>query len=174
MSQAQKSLAILEALLASARDTEFRGVSREVRSETLLREHNKPAIDWYMYVDERFNTALSIERTIRVTSAGKDKIWTQGTGFSFSAGDKIYDTREAYGLWSPTRIRRCFSVISAYPASSATRQTAEGQILAGYRGEVTFEVWAPSSCGTRLEPNAVTQRMTQDDFVRLLIVGPKT
>jgi hypothetical protein len=173
MTRASNSLTILNELLERARERELSGLSRDFRSDTLIRDPDGAALDWYMYVDKRFNKALAIELTTRVGLSGKSEVWTQGTNFSFSTGDIIYGSHAAYEPWNPRKVVRCFSITSAYPASSAIRETPDGRFLAGSRGQVTFYTWRPNSLGTDLEVDGVARRMTQDEFVRLLIAGPK-
>jgi hypothetical protein len=54
------------------------------------------AIGWDMAVGEWFMPQLDIFLTDRVIKGKKERIWTQGSCFSFSAENIIYDTPIAY------------------------------------------------------------------------------
>jgi len=97
---------VLEKMFASVRGAEARGVVREYRSEELLRDPVDPPRDWFMYVDARFNDALGLALTTKMTHDGKTEIWTRGSTFCFSAGDKVYDSESACGPWEPSKIKR--------------------------------------------------------------------
>lgn len=171
MALRERSLMVLEKLLGSVRDAESRGVVREYRFEELLRDPFEPPRDWYMYADSRFNDALGIALTSKVTPEGKADVWTQGSTFTFSPGDKIYDSEAAYGPWAPSKIKRCFSITLATPVAAGVRESVDGRIRPRSSGYVEFDVLAPNANGSALEK--IGQRsMSQDDFVRLLIGGP--
>ena len=162
---------VLEKLFSSVREAESRGVVREYRTEELLRDPIEPSHDWFMYVDSRFNDALGIALTSKVTSDVKTDVWTQGSTFCFSAGDKLYDTPSAYGPWEPSKIKRCFSITLATPVATGIRESGDGRIRPRSSGYVEFDILVPNATGCALEK--IGQRsMSQDQFVRLLIGGP--
>lgn len=140
------------------------GKTREHRLTTLMRAPEDASADWFMHVPVCFNNALDIRRTIRV---GADKpVWTQGANFSFSAGDTIYDTTQAYDRWADAllHIRYCFHVSQATAVSPPT--TGAGR----QPGSVTFTVSTPNEPRSALS-HVRTSTVTQDEFVRLLITG---
>jgi hypothetical protein len=84
---------------------------------------------WRMAVGRCFHDSLDIKSTKQGCEANGDadgvlqkrkriSRWTQGSAFSFSMGDTIYDSREAYLRWDLAIKRIClaFQVIAASPA----------------------------------------------------------
>lgn len=138
------------------------GKTREHRLTTLMRVPEDANADWFMHVPVCFNNALDIRRTIRVGSA--KPVWTQGANFSFSPGDTIYDTAQAYDRWADAllHIRYCFHVSQATAVSPPTTGAARQP------GSVTFTVSTPNEPRTALS-HVRTSTVTQDEFVRLLI-----
>jgi hypothetical protein len=138
-------------------------VRRAKRSLKLLRSTDEENA-WFMYLPSVFNHALDIRETERVGSS--QAVWTQGANFSFAKGDMIYDTQLAYQVWATAlrEIRICIQV------SEATAATSPGGGSPRNPGSVAFNLMAPNE-----HRNAVklvrTHKVTQDEFVRLLIVG---
>jgi len=138
--------------------------TREHRLTTLLRIPEDANEDWFIHVPIYFNNALDIRRTIRVGAARP--VWTQGANFSFSSGDTLYDTAQAYDCWSEAllQIRYSFHVSQAIAVSPPTNGAARRP------GSVTFTVSTPNEPRTALS-HVRTSTVTQDEFVRLLISG---
>ena len=97
-------------------------------------------------------------------------VWTQGVEFSFKQGDVLYDTEEAYQVWSKalTEIGICISVKAATSASSW--QIPPGGLPKRDPGKVEIAILRPNAEGNALQ-NVSTLSLTQDEFVRLLIIG---
>ncbi|MCE0483852.1 MAG: hypothetical protein LV479_06410 [Methylacidiphilales bacterium] len=92
--------------------------------------------------------------------------WTQGSTFSFSAGDIIYDTKKAYEKWSNALkyIRYCFHITEAMPVTPANGLALRKP------GKITFDLLIPNETRTNLLRSS-RHDMNQDEFVRLLISG---
>ena len=89
--QIKKSIEILN-LATSLKEGE--------RSTNLLSDFTEGfAKGWRIAVSTRFLEALDIKKTDKVEGSKKTLIWTQGSTFSFSQGDIIYDTLKAYERW---------------------------------------------------------------------------
>ena len=144
--------------------------SRENRLTTLLKDPLLDGCDgWYMYVPRCFNDALDIKLTERVVKGQKNRVWTQGSSFSFGVGDALYDTADAYKIWREalTSIDLCVQVKEATSVS-----VAEDRQLR-MPGSVTFAVFTPNVRRTQIvQRRSLT--MSQDDFVRFLIEGPRS
>ena len=140
------------------------GNTREQRLKTLLRSPEKADANWFMYLPICFNNALDIRRTVRVGAASP--VWTQGANFSFGAGDTVYDSNSAYDEWGRVLQNggRCFQVAKATAVSPPSAGAARSA------GSVTFTLSKPNESRTALEI-VETHTVTQDDFVRFLIVG---
>jgi hypothetical protein len=155
----QNSLKILDRIVTAQKQ-------RQRRLTTLLRSPDKDAFDWFMFVPIQFNAALDILQTTRVIQKREVLQWTQGSKFSFSGGDRIYDTPKAYEQWAEAlkHIRYSFHVrhaTSVSPANGTSERNA---------GVVNFELLIPNKSRTSLIRKSVHET-TQDEFVRLLIVG---
>jgi len=120
-----------------------------------------------MCVPSCFNEALDIKQTERILHKKKTIVWTQGSWFSFKQGDTVYDTAEAYKVWSEAlkSIGLCVKVKmahSAVPSAGASER---------FPGSVTFSILSPNKARNKLVERA-EHTMSQDDFVRFLIAGP--
>lgn len=70
------------------------------RMEQLLADfENGFAKGWRMAVGTCFRDALDIKETDKIVSDKRATIWTQGSAFSFSRSDTVYDTPKAYLQW---------------------------------------------------------------------------
>jgi hypothetical protein len=145
-----KSINVLEAVISNTR-----------RSEVLIADFSSGfAKAWAWAVKKDFASALDITLSNRVVK-GKpiEPVWTSGRMFSFSKGDRIYDTPFAYSeTWSESlkHINRCLEVISATSADLGFDGFVEAQLYEKKNGElVKSEVF----------------RGTQKDFVKGLILG---
>ncbi len=144
---------------------------RDSRRLELLKDPQTDSPDtWRLFIPRAFNSALDIALTQRIiNSKDNRKIaqeWTQGSAFSFSSGDILYDTKDAYLDWSNAikKVRLCFEVISATSASPQQREKPR------FPGSLTIKVCRPNSNLTRLE-EAGRAELTQDEFVRFILGG---
>lgn len=114
-----------------------------------------------------FNDALDIKQTERIQNKKKTTVWTQGSSFSFKAGDVLYDTPDAYRIWSEAikHIGLCVQVDAASSAGAT-----EGRI-GRFSGTVTFSIFTPNEDRSKIVRRGA-HTMSQDDFVSLLILGP--
>lgn len=121
---------------------------------------------WYMCVPSCFNDALDIKQTDRVVNKKKTLVWTQGSLFDFNPGDTIYDTPDAYKVWSEAlkHINLCVQIATASSAG-------QGEGGTRFPGSVTLAFFTPNPTRTSIVERG-TYSMTQDDFVRFLIEGP--
>lgn len=142
-------------------------VGKQKRTEELLKsfEGESPSF-WFMYLPDYFNNALDIKNTERKKNKKSYWVWTQGADFSFSTGDTIYDTMEAYQPWSEAikKIKICIQVTNAVPARCSE---------AGLRfpGRINADLYLPDSMKNKLI-KFTELKMTQYEFVSLLIFGP--
>ena len=91
-------------------DLVTQNITKNNRSTKLLKNPNsKTQKGWFIYVPPCFNDALDIKKTERVGRENK-LVWTQGSSFFFKRGDTLYDTPEAYRIWSEAlkSINYCF------------------------------------------------------------------
>jgi hypothetical protein len=142
--------------------------TRENRITELLRDPKaKYADGWYMCVPTCFNEALDIKQTERVQNKKKILVWTQGSFFSFKEGDTLYDTPDAYKVWSEALkcISLCIQVKSASSAGPTDGSAGRSP------GSVTFSIFTPNSDRSKIIEIG-NHTMSQDDFVRFLIAGP--
>lgn len=169
-----KSLLLLERLLAQVRASESKNVARDIRLTELLHDPEKADPDWFMYVDDRFNAALSIVQTTRMTDQGAVNVWTQGSWFQVSRGDIFYDSADAYKAWAVGNVKKCFVVTSASPVSPAKSNGADDgekrAITPRKQGHVAFDILQPDASTGQLVKTG-HQSMTQDEFIRVLICG---
>jgi hypothetical protein len=158
---AKEALAILDYLIREE-------LTRGNRLPDLLKEPpGETAKGWYMCVPPCFNDALDIKQTERIKNKKKTLMWTQGSSFSFKTGDTIYDTPDAYKVWSEAlkTIGLCVQVktgASAVPAEGDTGRFA---------GSVTFSILTPNNDRSKIVERG-DHTMSQDEFVRFLISGP--
>ena len=155
----QNALQILDRLIKPE-------TKRQRRLTELLRPPEVDSYDWFMFVPTCFNAALDIQQTIRMIEKQETLQWTQGSTFSFSVGDIIYNTAKAYEKWSEAvkHIRYCFHVTDATPVAPANGSAHRKP------GKVKFDLLVPNEAGTSLTRSS-SHDMTQDEFVRFLIAG---
>ncbi len=159
--QIQESLSVLDHITR-------RKNTRENRSTKLLRDPNAETPDgWFMYVPICFNDALDIKQTERVDGKKKNLMWSQGSTFSFKAGDTLYDTSDAYKVWSAAlkSINICVQIKTAYDAGQYEKGSDR------FSGSVTISILSPNEDRSKLIDRG-EYTMSQDEFVRFLIVGP--
>ncbi len=139
------------------------------RKIELLRPHDaKSTSDWFMCLPEFFNDALDIRYTEKKNNKKSYWVWTQGADFSFSAGDTLYDTKNAYEKWSDAlpQIRLCIQIISGQPAGFSENGDR-------FPGRVKAKLLVPNSKKSQLVVKDMID-MTQYEFVQLLIFGPES
>jgi hypothetical protein len=122
---------------------------------------------WFMCVPKCFNDSLDIRLTERIVHGHAAVVWTQGSAFSFSEGDTLYDTRNAYKVWSE-------ALKSISLGVQVKRAIAAGAASGGSRrspGSVAFEILKPDKRRSKLVGSG-EYTMSQDAFVRFLIAGP--
>lgn len=166
------SLDVLEELLANIRELESRGMVRETRlaSPKLLHSPTKADEDWFMYIDERFNAALDLAQTKRMSEAGATIAWTQGSNFSVTKGDIFYDNKDAYGPWNPKAVKRCFVVTQAAPVASGSKESPNSPIKPRHPGSVSFDILEPNKAKDNLVKTG-HRSVSQDEFIGILIRG---
>jgi hypothetical protein len=142
--------------------------TREKRGTDLLKDPTAETTDgWYMCVPSCFNESLDIKRTVRVKGKKKDLVWTQGSWFSFKRGDTVYDTPEAYKVWSDAlkHIGLCVQIKTASNVGLSQGNSER------FSGSVTFSIMTPDKNRSQILDRD-EHTMSQDDFVRFLIAGP--
>ncbi|MCP4268702.1 MAG: hypothetical protein GY777_24500 [Candidatus Brocadiaceae bacterium] len=75
------------------------------------------AVGWKFAVPEVFKAALDIKLTTRKKKEKSLSVFTQGTNYSFSAYDTIYDTPKAYKIWNEAlkEFHYCIEIQEAIP-----------------------------------------------------------
>lgn len=73
---------------------------------------------WGVAVSTCFRDALDIKQTDKVIYGKKNRVWTQGSTFSFSQGDILYDTPQAYERWETAlqSISVAYQVLAGVPS----------------------------------------------------------
>lgn len=172
----QVSLSILSQCLeltSSEDDSNTEGdSSKEKRLDDLMAtfvetETLECASGWHFCLRPSFRSALDIKQTKRQVKKKAEMRWTQGSWFHFKKGDTLYDSPDAYRPWDVNNFRCCIDVTtgsSAQPPNGKDRRVRNP-------GSIAFNVLVPDATKTKLVQHAV-KVMTQDDFVRMLIIGP--
>lgn len=130
--------------------------------------------EWYFCVPKFFYEALDIKYTIRKKNKVEEKIWTQGSWFNFSGGDKIYNHAYAYcnnfiGGLSSTHPKICLSIESARP--SLPRIKTKHKQKDRYPGQIDFKIILKNPATKNWETKGY-EDLSQDEFIKLLIKGP--
>ena len=125
------------------------------------------AAGWFFCVPTSFRNALDIRLTARKIGGESKMIWTQGPWFHFQAGDTIYDSPRAYLPWDVKNFTLCLDIKRASPARPPDGANSSME----YSGTVIFDVLTRNDPGAHLVKRS-ERALTQDDFVRLLILGP--
>jgi hypothetical protein len=146
-----ESLAVLQSLQTGVGRTDAK----------LLRAHNQPSLEWYMFVPEVFNNAIGILRMQRKDkkSGRKHVVWGQSGTFSFATGDVLFSQPEGHS--DPGSGDRCFQVTNAMPSTAGN---------GGFRGSVVFDVFERHPEHKRFV-KVGSHSVTQVEFVRILIAG---
>ena len=155
----QEAIRILDQITSSAKN-------RQHRVTGLMRSPTKADPDWFMCVPPCFNAALDILQTTRILDRQQSLTWTQGSNFSFAAGDVIYNDPRAYNEWLDAlrHLRYCVHITTANSVTPGERSSTRNS------GSVTFELLTPNDSKTGIECDS-RHTVTQDDLVRLLITG---
>jgi hypothetical protein len=129
---------------------------------------------WYFCVPIFFYEALDIKYTERVIKSEKRKLWTQGSWFNFSEGDKLYNHAYAYcnnfiGWLSSINPKICLSIESARP--SLPRIKNKNNPKERYPGEINFKIMVKNP-STKYWEIQRYECLSQDEFIKLLIKGP--
>jgi hypothetical protein len=155
---------------------------------------------WYFCVPKFFYEALDIKYTTRIKNKVEEKIWTQGSWFKFSEGDKLYNHAYAYcnnfigGLFS-IHSKICLSIESARPslprikikykkirkatdlrnsfraAPFLKKNILSGVIKGRYPGQINFKIMIKNPA-TNVWETQGNESLSQDEFITLLIKGP--
>ena len=139
---------------------------KQKRSLDLLKNpEGPPPREWFLCAPAFFNNALDLKLSDRKKDGESLEVWTQGADFSFSVGDTLYDTPEAYERWdhAMTKIRFCVQVVEAVAASG----TESG---ARFEGRVKADIFVPGPDRKNLVKKT-TIETTQDGFVALILFG---
>ncbi len=130
----------------------------------------RPAMEcadgWYFCVPSSFRSALDISLTARIVGGKVKMRWTQGSWFHFEEGDTIYESVKAYQAWHPKNVRVCLDIHKASPA-----KPVGANVATRIAGTVILDILTPNAKQTQLEKRKQIV-VTQDEFVRLLILGP--
>lgn len=99
---------------------------RRMRSTSLITNfENGYAESWAFSLPKSFQAALDIRYTPRVKNKITTNILTQGDGYSFLSGDKIYDSKMAYELnWGEALryIKYAISISHAIPKKDSSNE----------------------------------------------------
>ncbi|NJC88890.1 MAG: hypothetical protein FIB02_10265 [Desulfuromonas sp.] len=131
------------------------------------------AIDWFMQVKECFKSELDIKYTPRVKNKIVSYEWTQGTYYSFSTGQIIYDSKFAYDSWRTglEKINYACQIIEAKPDQPIAQQknsnTTKDIKINGY---VKFILYKCNSNDNKLDAIAC-YNVSQTEFVNFLKNG---
>jgi len=159
------AIRILEKLLEPSRQ------SRKAKrlKETLKDPQAPHDPGWHFVPGPPFNDALDMRLTESVQEKKATRSWTQGSNFAFKRGDVLFDTPDGYGNWQEAlkRVGSCVQVLSARDVCPPTGEKERDP------GQVLFAVLRPDGKRTKLE-RVDELEMTQDEFVRFLILGSES
>jgi hypothetical protein len=171
----ERSAKVLELCLTLKADEE--DTSRQKRLDQLIAEFrpwDKPtarpmeyAAGWRFCVPSSFREALDIKLTPRIVRGTTTMKWTQGSWFHFAEGDTLYDSQKAYLPWDLKNFQICLDIRRASPAKPPNTTDRPAR----YPGVVIFDVLTPNEERTDLLKRR-EMAISQDEFVKLLIVGP--
>lgn len=162
-----KALGLLEDLISGPRARRSIDLLAEFASHPDDQINELYARNWYIPIPRFFKPALDIQQTERKIDGKKRLVWTQGSWFSFNLGDTLYDSPSAYQAWPPglDKVNLCIKILDAAPAVPAIKKRPRDH------GFVEFMLMAPNDERTRLLKGE-TRTLTQDEFIRFLILGP--
>lgn len=165
-------------------------------SKEIYRHAKSYVKEWYMCIPEAFRPALDMEQSERKIEGQKRLVWTQGSRFSFKLGDTLYDSHHAYKAW-PEGLKETNLCVQVREASQAVPSDRKGKkstqidwrktfksspsktieeavkLLQIPRdpGRVEFVIKTPDE-DRQIMVERTRQTLTQDEFVRFLIMGP--
>jgi len=168
-----QALAVLDKALKLTEDTAEKGKRTKRLTELLKAPDDEQSAGWFMCAPSCFNNALDIRQTPRKKDGKESLVWTQGSAFSFKAGDTIYDTPKAYSKWGEALkdLSLSVQVDQATDATPEKRSVDAGSIVPRNSGIVRFSFFTPNDQKTALIKRGNTQ-LTQDELVLFLIKGP--
>ncbi len=158
----EETMKVLEALTIS-------DATRHARALDLLIDPDRGSPShWHMFVPACFADALDIKLTTRTISKKSINVWTQGSRFYFQIGYTLYDKPAAYQRWDIAlkEINVCVQIKESTPAAPSTKINKRDM------GYVVFDIMKPSKSANRLIVSS-REVASQDDFVKLLILGPQ-
>jgi hypothetical protein len=167
-----QTLTVLDTALKLTQDTSDKGKRMKRLPELLKAPDDEQTAGWFMCVPSCFSNALDIRQTPKKKNKKESLVWTQGSAFSFKAGDTIYDTPKAYSEWGEAlrHLSLCIQVHQATDASPE-KSSADGGAAPRNPGVVRFSILTPNDHKTAVVKRGDAE-LTQDEFVRLLIGGP--
>jgi hypothetical protein len=129
---------------------------------------------WYFCVPKFFYEALDIKYTERKIRMETKKIWTQGSWFNFSEGDKLYNNAHSYcdnfiGTLSLIHPKICLSIESAHPSFPQIKNKTK--LKERYPGQINFKIMVKNPTTQYWETHRY-ESLSQDEFIKLLISGP--
>jgi len=130
---AQQSLRILDKAICLK--------DNDDRMDQLMAEFSDGfATGWDTAVGECFRDALDIRYTNRIVAGQQTSAWTQGGTFSFSTGDTIYNTTDAYDQWDSAlkSIDFAYQVLQGTPSRSR-RESISFRRNASFTGSLKGE-----------------------------------
>jgi hypothetical protein len=128
---------------------------------------------WFFCVPKFFYESLDIKFTIRKINNVEERIWTQGSWFNFSEGDKLYNyayaycsnfIREASSIYS----KICLSIESAQPSLPLIKKKHVQKDR--YPGKINFKIMIQNPATNIWETHG-NESLSQDEFITLLIKG---
>jgi len=143
--------------------------NREKRGVKLLKPHDSDGTSegWAFCIPPAFNDSLDIRLTSRIIEGKQENVWTQGSSFNFKAGEILYDSPEAYSAWN-TALAKISHSIQIEFSSGAGLTDSDSKRSAGM---VKFKIFKPDNHMRKLVPVGNDVTMSQDEFVKLLILG---
>lgn len=142
--------------------TEHSKASNKRQQSLLKNPLNDWETGWFMEVPPAFNSALDI----KINSGTINQGWTQSGCFAFKDGDVLYDVPPHYRKWADSlqHVRVGVQIKTALAAG-------QGDDGKRFPGSVIFNYFVHDGNGTQVEIRG-SATMTQDEFVRFLIIGP--
>lgn len=143
--------------------------NREKRGVDLLKPYNSDGSSegWAFCVPPAFNDSLDIRLTSRIIEGKQENVWTQGSSFNFKAGEILYDTPEAYNTWSTALTKITRSIQIEFSSGAGLFDSSSNRSA----GMVKFKMFKPDNNKKRLVTVGSTVTMSQDEFVKFLILG---
>jgi hypothetical protein len=141
---------------------------RKIRSPELLKSPDSNDPNWFFELPPGFNSALDITQTERKIDGKSQLVWTQGSAFSFQAGDTLYSHCNVYGCcWGMAlkKMSYCLQILEAEEAVPEKRGVPRDP------GKVAFRQYFIDKDSLTLQVGCSRVEVTQDYFVEYLITG---